>query len=71
MIPISQQTLKVSSCNSGTKLSLGLNCYFTAIYICTKLTLGVALLEPPMLPVILHMYTRVLSISTQLSLLYL
>jgi len=63
-------TLNNISCDLGTKLSLGLNCYFTAVYICTKLTLGVTLLVPPMLLVILHMYTRVLSISTLLSLSY-
>jgi len=34
--PNSQQTLTMNSCNLGTKLSLGLNCYFTAIYISTK-----------------------------------
>jgi len=70
MIALSQLTLKVLSCDSGTKSSLGLNCYFTAVYIGTKLTLGVALLVPPMLLAILHMYTRVLSISTLLSLSY-
>src|SRR6267142_1214198 len=32
----SQQTLKVLSCDSGTKSSLGLNCYCTRIYIHTK-----------------------------------
>jgi len=32
----SQQTLTMISCDSGTKLSLGLNCYFTAVYISTK-----------------------------------
>jgi len=32
----SQSTLKVSSCDSGTKSSLGLNCYCTKVYICTK-----------------------------------
>jgi len=62
----SQQTLKVISCDSGTKSSLELNCYFTMVYISTNPTLGVALLVPPMLLVILHMYTQVLSISTLL-----
>jgi len=66
----SQQTLTMISCDSGTKSSLGLNYYFTAVYISTKLTLGVVLLVPPMLPVILHMYTCVSSISTLLSLSY-
>src|SRR6267142_3660772 len=32
----SQQTLKMSSCDLGTKSSLGLNCYFTAVFIHTK-----------------------------------
>jgi len=67
----SQQTLEVISCNSGTKLSLGPNCYFTAVYISTKLTLGVALLVPPMPLVIIHMYTCISSISTLLSLIVL
>src|SRR6266850_1196414 len=62
--PNSWQTLRMSSCDWGTKSSLGLNCYFTAVYISTNLTLGVALLVPPMLLVILHMYTRTPSIST-------
>ena len=62
----SQQTLKVISCDLGTKSSLGLNCYDTGGFIHTKLTLGVALLVPSLLPVILHMYTRVASISTLL-----
>jgi len=53
----SQQTLTMISCDSGTKLSLGLNCYFTVVYISTKPTLGVALLMPLILLVILHMYT--------------
>src|SRR6267142_7163948 len=34
--PNSQQTLTMNSCDSGTKSSLGLNCYFTAVYISTK-----------------------------------
>src|SRR6267142_2852284 len=34
--PNSQQTLRMSSCDLGTKSSLGLNCYFTAVYISTK-----------------------------------
>ena len=32
----SQQTLKVSSCDLGTKSSLGPNCYCTRVYIHTK-----------------------------------
>src|SRR6267142_4410131 len=32
----SQQTLKVLSCDSGTKSSLGLNCYCTGVFIHTK-----------------------------------
>jgi len=68
---IQPMTLNDDSCDLGTKSSLGLNCYFTAVYISTKLTLGVTLLVPLMLLVILHMYTRVSSISTLLSLLYL
>src|SRR6266850_6767764 len=32
----SQQTLKMSSCDSGTKSSLGLNCYCTGVFIHTK-----------------------------------
>src|SRR6266850_2282251 len=32
----SQQTLKMSSRDFGTKLSLELNCYFTAVYIVQK-----------------------------------
>src|SRR6267142_6104248 len=32
----SRQTLRMSSCDLGTKSSLGLNCYFTAVYISTK-----------------------------------
>src|SRR6266850_3393364 len=32
----SQQTLRMSSCDLGTKSSLGLNCYFTAVYIVQK-----------------------------------
>src|SRR6266850_2337146 len=32
----SQQTLRMSSCDLGTKSSLGLNCYFTVVYISTK-----------------------------------
>src|SRR6266850_4740918 len=36
MEPNSRQTLRMSSCNLGTKLSLGLNCYFTAVYISTE-----------------------------------
>src|SRR6267142_524754 len=36
MIALSQLTLKVISCDSGTKSSLGLNCYFTAVYISTE-----------------------------------
>src|SRR6266850_3629701 len=63
---IQPMTLNGISCNSRTKSSLGLNCYFTAVYICTNPTLGVALLVPPMLLVILHMYTWVSSISTLL-----
>jgi len=66
----SQQTLTMSSCNLGTKSSLGLNCYFTVVYITTKLTLGVALLVSPMLLAILHIYTCIPSISTLPSLLY-
>src|SRR6267142_3976716 len=62
--PNSRQTLRMSSCDLGTKSSLGLNCYFTAVYISTKPTLGVVLLASPVLLVILHMYTRALSIST-------
>src|SRR6266850_1099153 len=34
--PNSQQTLTMNGCDSGTKSSLGLNCYFTAVYISTK-----------------------------------
>src|SRR6267142_1474018 len=34
--PNSQQTLTMNSCDLGTKSSLGLNCYFTAVYISTK-----------------------------------
>src|SRR6266850_4692667 len=34
--PNSQQTLTMNSCDSGTKSSLGLNCYFTAVYISTE-----------------------------------
>src|SRR6266850_1741031 len=34
--PNSQQTLTMSSCDLGTKSSLGLNCYFTAVYISTE-----------------------------------
>src|SRR6266850_7428781 len=68
--PNSQQTLTMSSCNLGTKSSLELNCYFTAVYISTKLTLGVALLVSPMLLAILHIYTCIPSISTLPSLLY-
>src|SRR6267142_1115502 len=60
----SQQTLTMNSCDLGTKSSLGLNCYFTAVYISTKPTLGAAPLVPPMLLVILHMYTHIQSIST-------
>src|SRR6267142_117113 len=66
----SWQTLRMSSCDLGTKLSLGLNCYFTAVYISTKPTLGVVLLVPPMLLVILHMYTHISSISILPSLSY-
>ena len=62
----SQQTLTMISCDSGTKLSLGLNCYGTGVFIHTKLTLGVALLVLPLLQVILHMYTQTQSISTLL-----
>src|SRR6266850_4141014 len=36
MIALSQLTLKVISCDSGTKSSLGLNCYFTVVYISTE-----------------------------------
>jgi len=36
MIALSQLTLKVISCDSGTKSSLGLNCYFIVVYIGTK-----------------------------------
>src|SRR6266850_5330681 len=68
--PNSQQTLTMSSCDLGTKSSLELNCYFTVVYITTKLTLGVALLVSPMLLAILHIYTRIPSISTLPSLLY-
>src|SRR6267142_2820442 len=32
----SRQTLRMSSCDLGTKSSLGLNCYFTAVYITTE-----------------------------------
>src|SRR6267142_1086637 len=32
----SPQTLKMNSCDLGTKSSLGLNCYFTAVYIVQK-----------------------------------
>src|SRR6266850_1120551 len=32
----SQQTLTMSSCDLGTKSSLGLNCYFIVVYISTK-----------------------------------
>src|SRR6267142_4242377 len=67
----SQSTLNVSSCDSGTKLSLGLNCYCTGVFICTKPALGVALLVPPMLLNILHAHTQILSISTLLCLSYL
>ena len=34
--PNSRQTLRMSSCDLRTKSSLGLNCYFTAVYISTK-----------------------------------
>src|SRR6267142_3164759 len=61
--PNSRQTLRMSSCDLGTKSSLGLNCYFTATYISTETTLGAILLVPPMLPAILHMYTHFPSIS--------
>jgi len=63
-------TLNDISCDLGTKSSLGLNCYFTVVYISTKPTLGAVLLVPPMLLVILHMYTRIPSISTLPSLSY-
>jgi len=66
----SQQTLIMISCDSGTKSSLGLNCYCTGVFIHTKPALGVALLVPPMLTTILHMYTRTSSISTLLGLSY-
>src|SRR6266850_1177476 len=36
IVPNSRQTLRMSSCDLGTKSSLGLNCYFTAVYISTK-----------------------------------
>src|SRR6267142_6534442 len=62
--PNSRQTLRMSSCDLGTKSSLGLNCYFTVVYISTELTLEAALLVPPMLRAILHIYTRIPSIST-------
>src|SRR6267142_2140902 len=68
--PNSWQTLRMSSCDLGTKSSLGLNCYFTAVYISTKPALGAVPLVPPVLLVILHMHTRILSISAQLSLSY-
>jgi len=46
----SQQTLKVSSCDSGTKLSLGPDSYFTGGLIYSrKPTLGYVLLVPLML----------------------
>src|SRR6267142_2619204 len=32
----SRQTLRMNSCDLGTKSSLGLNCYFTAVYIVTE-----------------------------------
>src|SRR6266850_641247 len=34
--PNSRQTLRMNSCDLGTKSSLGLNCYFTAVYISTE-----------------------------------
>src|SRR6266850_1596793 len=47
--PNSRQTLRMSSCDLGNKSSLGLNCYFTAVYISTESTLEAAQLVPPML----------------------
>jgi len=35
-VALSQLTLKTISCDSGTKSSLGLNCYFTVVYISTE-----------------------------------
>ena len=66
MWAIQPMTLNDISCNLGTKLSLGLNCYCTGVYIHTKPALGVALLVPPMLLSILHTYTWISSISTLL-----
>ena|SRR6266850_3999669 len=36
MWTIQPMTLNDISCNLGTELSLGLNCYCTGVYICTK-----------------------------------
>src|SRR6266850_553869 len=54
----------MNSCDLGTKSSLGLNCYFTAVYILQKPILVAALLVPPMLRAIIHTYTRIPSIRT-------
>jgi hypothetical protein len=51
------------SCDLRTKSSLELNCYFTAVYIHTKLALGVALLVPPTLRGIVHTNSQVKSFS--------
>src|SRR6267142_921838 len=63
--PNSQQTLTMNSCNLGTKSSLGLNCYFTAVYIVQKPTPVATLLVPPMLQVSIHTYTCIPSLRTQ------
>jgi len=36
MVTIQPMTLNDIDCDSRTKLSLGLNCYCTGVYICTK-----------------------------------
>src|SRR6266850_7680545 len=61
----SQQTLKVSSCDLGTKSSLGPDSYFTGGLIYSENpTLGYVLLVPPMLLTVALAYRQVVCIST-------